>query len=159
VIDPACLLCDPNKADAQLQRVEVWNDGTWRLTMALRSEVLGFCYLEPVRHVSHIEDLEGVEAATFGPALARAAAALKHQTEAELVYLYVFGEGIAHLHVHLAPHRSGDALSDQIVRGEFTERKLPGGATEVVSDDFPLLEEDLIKALAEGVSRELRESG
>jgi hypothetical protein len=88
-----CLLCDPAAADAALDRLEVWADGTWRLTMALRSELLGFSYLEPRRHVPHIEDLDGEEARTFGQALALAAA-LKQQTGAELVFLYVFGEGI-----------------------------------------------------------------
>jgi diadenosine tetraphosphate (Ap4A) HIT family hydrolase len=161
-MDPAvprgeeCLLCDPAAADAALDRLEVWADGTWRLTMALRSEVLGFSYLEPRRHVSHIEDLEGEEARTFGQALALAATALKQQTGAELVFLYVFGEGIPHLHVHLAPHRAGDALNTQILRGEFVERPLPGGATEYLSKDFPLLDESELRLLADRVQGQLQ---
>jgi diadenosine tetraphosphate (Ap4A) HIT family hydrolase len=151
-----CLLCDPVAADAALDRVEVWSDATWRLTMALRSEVLGFSYLEPRRHLPHVEDLDGEEAATFGQALALAAAALKQQTRAELVFVYVFGGGIAHLHVHLAPHRAGDALNTQILRGEFTKRRLPGGATEYLSSDFPLLDERELRDLAGRVSRQLR---
>jgi diadenosine tetraphosphate (Ap4A) HIT family hydrolase len=150
-----CLLCDPAAADAALDRVEVWSDTTWRLTMALRSEVLGFSYLEPRRHVPHVVDLDGEEAATFGQALALAAAALKQQTHAELVFLYVFGGGIPHLHVHLAPHRAGDALNTQILRGEFVERPLPGGATEYVSSDFPLLEEQALRDLADRVHHQL----
>jgi diadenosine tetraphosphate (Ap4A) HIT family hydrolase len=149
-----CLLCDPAAADAALDRPEVWADGTWRLTMALRSELLGFSYLEPRRHVPHIEDLDGEEARTFGQALALAAA-LKQQTGAELVFLYVFGEGIPHLHLHLAPHRAGDALNTQILRGEFVERPLPGGATEYLSSDFPLLEESELRDLAGRVHRQL----
>jgi diadenosine tetraphosphate (Ap4A) HIT family hydrolase len=149
-----CLLCDPAAADAALDRLEVWADGTWRLTMALRSELLGFSYLEPRRHVPHIEDLDGEEARTFGQALALAAA-LKQQTGAELVFLYVFGEGIPHLHLHLAPHRAGDALNTQILRGEFVERPLPGGAIEYLSSDFPLLEESELRDLASRVHRQL----
>jgi diadenosine tetraphosphate (Ap4A) HIT family hydrolase len=160
-MDPAvpqgqeCLLCDPAAADAALDRLEVWADGTWRLTMALRSEVLGFSYLEPRRHVPHIEDLHGEEAQTFGQALALAAAALKQQTGAELVFLYVFGEGIPHLHVQLAPHRAGDGLNTQILRGAFVERPLPGGATEYLSSDFPLLDESELRDLAGRVHRQL----
>jgi diadenosine tetraphosphate (Ap4A) HIT family hydrolase len=154
--DQACLLCDPVAADAALDRIEVWSDATWRLTMALRSEVLGFSYLEPRRHIPHLEDLDGEEAVTFGRALALAAAALKQQTHAELVFLYVFGGGIPHLHMHLAPHRAGDALNTQIVRGEFLERPLPGGATEYVSKDFPLLDERELRDLAERCNRQLR---
>ena len=39
----------------------------------------------------------------------------------------------------LAPHRTGDALKAQIIRGRIQERKLPSGATDVVSLDFPEL--------------------
>jgi hypothetical protein len=52
---------------SQLGRTEAWRDELWRLTASLVAEVPGFCYLEPLRHVPHITDLEGREAATFGP--------------------------------------------------------------------------------------------
>jgi diadenosine tetraphosphate (Ap4A) HIT family hydrolase len=155
VKNAACLLCDPAAADATLHRIEVWSDRIWRLTMALRSEVLGFSYLEPRRHVAHVEDLDGDEAASFGRALAITTAALKDQTLAERVYVYIFGEGIPHLHLHLAPHRRDDALSDQMVRGEFIERPLRGGATELISKDFPLLDEEELSGTAERVKQQL----
>lgn len=46
------------------------------------------------------------------------------------------------MHVHLAPHHEGDALNEQIIRGEFDERRLPSGAIEYVSKDFPPLPEE-----------------
>ena len=42
----------------------------------------------------------------------------------EVVYVYIFGDGVPHLHLHLAPHRPGDALNDQMIRGEIVEEKL-----------------------------------
>jgi diadenosine tetraphosphate (Ap4A) HIT family hydrolase len=155
MIARSCLLCDPSAADAELHRTEVWSDSRWRLTMALKSEVPGFAYLEPRRHIPHLEDLEGEEAAALGPVLAATSRALRSATDGELVYVYVFGGGIEHLHLHLAPHRTGDALSDQIIRGDFVERRLPGGATEFVSTEFPLLPEDEILGLARKVRSEL----
>jgi diadenosine tetraphosphate (Ap4A) HIT family hydrolase len=142
-------------ADAELQRAEVWSDGIWRLTVALRSEVVGFSYLEPVRHIPHLEELEGIELATFGGALMLAARALKEEAGSEAVYVYIFGEGIPHLHVHLAPHHADDPLSTQIVRGDFVAHQLPGGATEFVSQDFPLLEETHLRRFADRVRRRL----
>jgi hypothetical protein len=81
--------------------------------------------------------------------------ALMRATKAELVYIYVFGEGIPHLHIHLAPHRSGGPLNDQIIRGDFIEERLPSGATRFVSKDFPLLPEEKFRAVAEGLRAEL----
>lgn len=56
-----------------------------------------------------------------------------------MIYLYIFGGGIPHLHIHLAPHRRGDALNDRMIRGQVTETPLPSGATAIVSKEFPAL--------------------
>lgn len=156
-----CILCKGTAGDAALGRVQVWEDSLWRLTTCLEGEVLGFSYLEPKRHVPYVTDLDGEEAQTFGGVLARTSRALREATEAEVVYVYVFGGGIPHLHVHLAPHRKGDALNDQMIRGEVVETPLPTGATSIVSRDFPPLPrsehdrvlERLRRALSKGTPR------
>jgi diadenosine tetraphosphate (Ap4A) HIT family hydrolase len=150
-----CVLCRRADGDAELGRVQVWEDQLWRLTMGLHAEVPGFCYLEPKRHIPHVTDLDGEEARSFGSVLAQVSAALKEETAAEVVYLYVFGEGVPHLHVHLAPHRSGDPLNANFIRGPVEERPLPSGATVVTSPDFPPLPESQHRATAERVALRL----
>jgi diadenosine tetraphosphate (Ap4A) HIT family hydrolase len=105
-----CLLCDVARADELFDRVRVWDDGRWRLSVVRRGPVAGFAHLEPHRHIPHVTDLDGEEAVTFGPVLARVTAALRAAAAAELTYAYVFGERVSHLHVNLAPHTDGDAL-------------------------------------------------
>ncbi len=134
-----CALCAGPAGDPGLDREEVWRDATWRLSMSTSGYTRGFAYLEPLRHVPHIEDLDGEEAATFGSTLARVASALKDAAAAERVYVYIFGGGIPHLHVHLGPHRDGDALSSAIVRGDFSYEPMPSGAQRIMSRDFPEL--------------------
>lgn len=147
--DADCLLCDGPRAERELGRTTVWEDELWRLSMSGRGYTPGFGYLEPKRHVPHVTDLEGPEAETFGPTLARVTRALREAADAELVYVYVFGGGIPHLHVHLAPHRRGDALSSAIIRGELAEEPLPSGATRLVSREFDELPADEIAAVVE----------
>jgi diadenosine tetraphosphate (Ap4A) HIT family hydrolase len=146
-----CALCRGVDGDPDLGRVEVWRDDLWRLMTSIESEVLGFSYLEPLRHIPHITDLDGPEAATFGAVLGRVTSALKEATGAELVYIYVFGGGIPHLHVHLAPHRDGDALNTQLIRGEVVEERLPSGAGRITSLDFPPISEPDLRAVADRV--------
>jgi diadenosine tetraphosphate (Ap4A) HIT family hydrolase len=109
-VTDGCLLCDPDQADAFFDRVRVWQDEHWRLSVVRRGKVAGFSHLESRRHIPHITDLDGPESATVGAALARVTSALRAATGAELVYVYVFGERVAHLHFNLAPHHPGDAL-------------------------------------------------
>lgn len=150
-----CIFCRGREADGELDRVEVWQDEHWRLTIALASEVAGFAYLEPKRHISHIHALDGAEAATFGPAMARSTAALRSATGADVVYVYIFGDGVPHLHVHLAPHRDGDALSDRMIRGEIVEEKMPNGMTRFFSAEFPALPRDELQRIADVVEDDL----
>jgi diadenosine tetraphosphate (Ap4A) HIT family hydrolase len=145
--EPGCLLCDPVRSAEALNREIVWEDRLWRLAMPCRGYTTGFAYLEPKRHVPHITDLDGEEAASFGPTIARVASALKGASGAELVYVHVFGGGIPHLHVHLGPHREGDPLSDSIIRGDFVYEPLPSGAQRIVSRDFPEVPGDEIQAV------------
>lgn len=105
-----CLLCRVSDADAYFERRRVWDDERWRLSVVLHGPVTGFAHLEPHRHIPFITDLDGAEAATLGPVLARVTAALREATAADKVYVYVFGDHVPHLHFNLAPHRPGDAL-------------------------------------------------
>ena len=152
-----CPMCRGVAADRKLERVQVWEDEHWRLTVGLASEVPGFAYLEPKRHIRFITELDGAEAATFGAVMARCTRVLKEATGSEVVYVYIFGDGVPHLHVHLAPHRNGDGLNDQMIRGEIIEEKLPNGMTRFESKEFPPLPLEQLRDIAERVRARLTE--
>ena len=75
-----CPMCAGPGADPGFFREQVWENDLWRLTTSTGpgDPTLGFSYLEPKRHIPHLTDLDGEEAATFGPVLARCARALNH---------------------------------------------------------------------------------
>jgi diadenosine tetraphosphate (Ap4A) HIT family hydrolase len=125
--------------------------------MSRSGSTLGFAYLEPIRHIPYLADLDGPEAATFGPAIARACAALRQASGARLVYAYVFGGGIPHLHVHLAPNAPEGVLNTALITGEVEEHKLPSGAGEIISKDHPDLPEEAVAAVIDR-ARELMAS-
>jgi diadenosine tetraphosphate (Ap4A) HIT family hydrolase len=152
-----CVLCRGVDGDGELGRVEVWSDDLWRLTSSVGpgETVRGFSYLEPRRHIRGITALQGREAQTFGAVIGRVTAALKEATGAELVYVYVFGGHIDHLHVHLGPHVQGDPLNDSMIRGDVEEEPLPSGAVAIVSKDFPTIPEAELRATAEAIRARL----
>jgi diadenosine tetraphosphate (Ap4A) HIT family hydrolase len=144
--------------DAGMGRVQVWEDSFWRLTTSIGpgDPTPGFSYLEPKRHIPSIAELDGGEAATFGVTIARCARVLKQATGAPAVYVFVFGAHISHLHVHLAPHRPGDALNDAVLKGEFVEEPLPHGGYALVSKDYPAIPPEQLRAIADRVRHLLR---
>lgn len=81
--------------------------------------------------------------------------ALRAETGAEFVYIYLFGDSLPHLHFHLAPHRPGDALNDQMIRGEMIVEEVESGATRLISKEFPPLPEDEQRAVARRVRQRL----
>ncbi|WP_155371176.1 HIT family protein [Catellatospora vulcania] len=105
-----CLLCRPADADGFFDRRRVWEDQYWRLSVVLRGAVAGFAHLEPHRHIPYVTALDGPEAATLGPVLSRATAAVREATGADKVYVYVFGDRVPHLHFNLAPCHPGGPL-------------------------------------------------
>jgi len=151
-----CLICRGREGDAELERVEVWEDRLWRLTVSLSAETLGFSYLEPKRHISYVTGLDGEEATTFGPVLQRVTSALREATGCQAVYIYVFGDDLPHFHVHLAPHVKGDALNDQFIRGPVVEEKMPSGFTRIVSKEYPALPAEELRVVAEKVRQRLK---
>jgi len=66
----------------------------------------------------------------------------------------VFGGGIPHLHVHLAANAPEGVLNTAIISGPIEERKLPSGASEIISADHPDLPGEEVAAIIERV-REL----
>lgn len=82
------------------------------------SAARGLCYLEPKRHINDITELDGIEAKEFGTVLSSVSRAIKRSMNSELVYVYLYGDHIPHLHIHLAPHSSGDAFQNSILKHE-----------------------------------------
>jgi diadenosine tetraphosphate (Ap4A) HIT family hydrolase len=66
--------------------------------------------------------------------------ALQSETASESVYLYAFEH--PHLHFHLAPHRDGDALSNQIIKGTQIVQQVGGGLKLAASPEFPALPQE-----------------
>jgi histidine triad (HIT) family protein len=63
----------------------------------------GYLVAEPRRHAAGLGDLTNPESLALGLLVSRLARALKEVAGAEHVYSFVLGDGLAHLHVVLAP--------------------------------------------------------
>lgn len=68
--------------------------------------------VEPKRHAPALGDLPDEEAAAIGQATNRVARLQREVLGAEHLYSFVYGDGVPHLHVHLAPRYPGTPNSN-----------------------------------------------
>jgi len=111
-----CELCGPYEPSDRGRYV--WEDQHWRLWTRTAGPIPGYSFLTPKRHIPYITDLDGPEAGAFGEVLALLSSAVRDATGVELVHVHVFGDGVAHFHVHLVPHDRGDALNLKVIRDD-----------------------------------------
>ncbi len=76
-------------------------------TMGKPGAYRGWLMVETKRHAPGLGDLSDDEAEAIGRLMNRSARALKECVGAEHVYAFVYGAGVPHLHVHLAPRYPG----------------------------------------------------
>jgi diadenosine tetraphosphate (Ap4A) HIT family hydrolase len=69
--------------------------------------VPGWLVVAPARHVEQLDELTPEELLALGPLLGQVAAALRSCTPTAKVYLSVFAEVLAHLHVHVIARPPG----------------------------------------------------
>ena len=80
-----------------------WQDEHWSVGPHLTTQAPGWTVAYLRRHAPGLTDMTQAELESMGPALARAAGAIEAETDAERVYLVLFGENIPHVHVVLIP--------------------------------------------------------
>lgn len=68
---------------------------------------LGWCFVEPRRHLAGLGDLTDAEAQAAGRLVARLSRALQAELGAEHVYAFVLGDQVPHLHIHVIPRHPG----------------------------------------------------
>lgn len=67
----------------------------------------GYLMVEPKRHAPGLGDLTDEEAEAIGRVTNRVARLQRETLGAEHVYSFIYGDGVPHRHVHLAPRSPG----------------------------------------------------
>jgi ATP adenylyltransferase len=105
-----CLICAKHRGEGPLVGPEIWRDDLVAVSHASLGEggpVLGYLFVETLRHVPYLDDLTDVEAAAVGSAVRRAAIAVRAELDPEHVFSAVIGRGIPHFHQHVFPRHRG----------------------------------------------------
>jgi diadenosine tetraphosphate (Ap4A) HIT family hydrolase len=107
----SCLICSKHDQGAAAEGGVLYEDDLVYVghihTLRAPTAYRGWCVVEPKRHLAELGDLTVDEAEAVGRLLRSVARVQQQVLSAEHVYAFVFGDGVPHLHVHLAPRYPG----------------------------------------------------
>ncbi|MFC5775838.1 HIT family protein [Ectobacillus antri] len=102
-----CPICEKHSRPNEV----IYENENWLVTHGpLSSQILGYMYIEPKRHVEHWSDFIDEELAQLGPLVKRLEGALKQVLPVERVYTVTISEAVRHLHVHIIPRQEGQDM-------------------------------------------------
>jgi histidine triad (HIT) family protein len=102
-----CFVCDKHRLGARAEGGVLYEDRLVYVghvhTISGPTAYRGQLVVEPKRHVPGLGDLNDAEAEAVGRTCSRIARLLQDVEGAEHVYMWVLGDDVPHLHVHLVP--------------------------------------------------------
>ena len=124
-----CPICEKHK---QLLST-IYEDEDWIVTPGpLSSQILGYMYLEPKRHVENWSEFTSEELAKVGPLIKRLEQALKMELNINRVYVVTISEAVRHLHFHIIPREDSSEVKGLDLIEQATQQKVktPTNITE-----------------------------
>jgi diadenosine tetraphosphate (Ap4A) HIT family hydrolase len=103
---PGCIACDLTAGRRSLPGGVIADTGSWRVEHCVGPLGVGTLIVKPLRHVVHVSDLTGEEAAELGPVLQAAAAVVTELLKPEQVYVCLWshaGGKPGHIHFVVQP--------------------------------------------------------
>jgi predicted N-acetyltransferase YhbS/diadenosine tetraphosphate (Ap4A) HIT family hydrolase len=108
---PSCLACDLTAGTIPLPGGEIHREKGWVVEHCVGPLGLGTLIVKPERHVTHVADLNDVEARAMGPLLHRAAQVVTELCEPNQVYISLWshaGGAPGHIHYVVQPIATED---------------------------------------------------
>lgn len=115
-----CPICEKHK---KVQDVLFENEN-WMITHGpLASQLLGYVYLEPKRHVENWTEFTDEELSEVGPLIKKVEAALKGLLPIDRLYSVTISEAVRHIHFHLIPRENENEVKGLPLIEQATQQK------------------------------------
>lgn len=116
-----CPICEKHRN----LETAIFEDEHWIVTHGpLDSQILGYLYLEPKRHVENWSNLSHKELLKVGPLFKRLEEALKKELDIDRVYTVTISEAVRHLHFHIIPREKGNEVKGLPLIEQATQQKV-----------------------------------
>ncbi|WP_332695114.1 HIT family protein [Halalkalibacter lacteus] len=98
----------------------------------LASQVLGYVYIEPKRHVENWTEFTDSELVEIGPLIKKVESALKELISIDRLYSVTISEAVRHIHFHLIPREASYEVKGLPLIEQATQQKVK--TDELISD-------------------------
>jgi histidine triad (HIT) family protein len=129
-----CFICRKHRGEITIPGGAIYEDHlvyAGHIRSDQGSTYLGYLMAELKRHTPGLAEQTDEEAQALGLLVARLSRALKASEGAEHVYLFVFGDHVPHLHVHVVPRYPGTPREYLGIRVDEWPDAPRGGAAEI----------------------------
>ncbi|WP_413378269.1 HIT family protein [Alkalihalobacillus sp. 1P02AB] len=115
-----CLICAKHFQNNNI----LYQDAHWVLTHGpVQSQLLGYVYLEPKRHVENWFEFTDGELRELGPLIKKIEMAIQSLIPIERLYSVTISEAVRHIHLHLIPRYEGISLKGLSLIEQATQQK------------------------------------
>ena len=118
-----CPIC----AKHQTTENRIFETGNWIVSHGpAASQLLGYVYLEPKRHIENWSEFTDAEMAELGPLIQKVEIAIKKELPIDRLYAVTISEAVRHLHVHLIPRNEESEVKGLPLIEQATQQNAPG---------------------------------
>jgi diadenosine tetraphosphate (Ap4A) HIT family hydrolase len=134
-----CQICDKHKTGVN----PIFQDEDWMVTHGpLSSQILGYLYIEPKRHVENWTDFTDNELSKVGPLVKRLEKVMKEILDIDRVYVVTISEAVRHLHFHIIPRVDEGTVKGLDLIEQATQQKVKG-QTNITQKQYDQFKENL----------------
>lgn len=95
-----CKICNKHK---NINKV-IYETKSWIVTHGpLESQILGYFYMAPQRHIENWFEFTDLELSELGPLIKKVEIVLREELALERLYTVTISEAMRHIHIHLIP--------------------------------------------------------
>lgn len=126
------MICEKNLQKSK--DLLIYENEDWLISHGpIDSQILGYLYVEPKRHVENWSDFTEEELVSIGPLIKKAEVALKKVLLIDRVYCVTISEAVRHIHFHLIPRIHGEEVKGISLIEQATQRKIK--TNKFISED------------------------
>jgi len=102
----------------------LWRNNDWFIYHGpFNSQLLGYLYLEPKRHVENWNEFRPDELSQMGNLIKEAECKLKSILDLDRLYVITISEAVRHIHLHLVPRSQGSDVKGLSLIEQATQQK------------------------------------